>query len=123
MKNDGPMEHLDDWEESLAARYPAGASLPVSDRSTAGIAFRDYSPNVRPGIREFYRLNHRHQTVELHRCRRGVTRREFGAGGQPDALLHRCDAIADVSVENRPRQPRVAARTEVAVIAALDCER
>lgn len=70
MKNDGPMEHLDDWEESLVARYPAGASFPPQHRSTAGIAFRDYSPNVRPGIREFYRLNHRHQTVDFVEAKR-----------------------------------------------------
>lgn len=65
MKNDGPMHHVDDWEESLAARYPAADSLPAHDSSSAGAAFRDYSQNVRPGIREFYRLNHRHQTVDF----------------------------------------------------------
>jgi inositol oxygenase len=66
MKNDGPMDHLDDWEESLAARYPAGGdALPAPESSSAGAAFRDYSENVRPGIREFYRLNHRHQTVDF----------------------------------------------------------
>ena len=49
MNNDGPMDHLDDWEESLAARYPADASIPVPDRSAPTTAFRDYSQNVRPG--------------------------------------------------------------------------
>src|SRR5262249_56759888 len=63
MTNDGPMDRLDDWEESLAARYPAGDSLP--DSTSAGATFRDYSESVRPGIREFYRLNHRHQTVDF----------------------------------------------------------
>jgi len=70
MKNDGPMEHLDDWEESLAARYPAAASAPVPDRDSADSSFRDYSENVRPGIREFYRLNHRHQTVDFVEAKR-----------------------------------------------------
>src|SRR5262245_52819838 len=65
MNNDRPMDHLDDWEESLAERYPAGASRPISDHGAEGIAFRDYSQNVRPGIREFYRLNHRYQTVDF----------------------------------------------------------
>ncbi len=71
MNNDGPMDHLDDWEESVAARYPAGASLPVPDDSAStGAAFRDYSQNVRPAIREFYRLNHRHQTLDFVRAKK-----------------------------------------------------
>ena len=65
MTNTGPMDHLDDWEESLAARYPAGDSRPTPERNSAGAAFRDYAQDVRPGIREFYRLNHRHQTVDF----------------------------------------------------------
>ena len=36
MTNTGPMDHLDDWEESLAARYPAGDSLPAPERNSAG---------------------------------------------------------------------------------------
>ena len=59
MKYDGPMNHLDDWEESVAARYPASTGT-----------FRDYSQNVRPAIREFYRLNHRHQTIRCSLCRK-----------------------------------------------------
>ncbi|MGH7679717.1 MAG: inositol oxygenase family protein [Gemmatimonadaceae bacterium] len=63
----GPMNHVDDWEESLAARYPP-ASLPVRDTADKPEAeFRDYSQNVRPEIREFYRLNHRHQTLDFVR--------------------------------------------------------
>jgi hypothetical protein len=55
----------------------------------------------------------------LHRGRRGVARGELGAGGDADALLHRHDAVAVLGVENRPREPRIAARAEVAVVAAL----
>src|SRR5262245_33093611 len=66
MNNDGPMNHLDDWEESLATRYPANAAAPATDvNASTSRAFRDYSDNVRPEIREFYRLNHRHQTLEF----------------------------------------------------------
>jgi inositol oxygenase len=61
--NDGPMDHLDDWEECVSARYPAAASVPSPDSSTPTGTFRDYSKNVRPAVREFYRLNHRHQTM------------------------------------------------------------
>src|SRR5258708_13979571 len=65
----------------------------------------------------------RQHAAELDRRRRSVAGGKFSAGGDADALLHGRNAIAVVSIENRPRQTRVAARTEVAVIAALDGER
>src|SRR3954454_5041320 len=49
----GPLEDLDDWESA----HQAG------DGTSSG--FRDYRENVRPGVREFYRLNHRHQTLDF----------------------------------------------------------
>ncbi|MHB1424036.1 MAG: inositol oxygenase family protein [Gemmataceae bacterium] len=51
------LEHLDDWEESLQARYPA-AGKPKE-------AFRDYRAAARASVKEFYRLNHRHQTLDF----------------------------------------------------------
>lgn len=53
---------LDDWEESLQARYPA--SLAAASGKTPE-QFRDYRDQVRPGVREFYRLNHRYQTLDF----------------------------------------------------------
>lgn len=63
----GPLAHLDDWEASLQSRYPApdggpAASVLAASRKGAE-AFRDYRAEARPGVREFYRLNHRHQTL------------------------------------------------------------
>ena len=54
-----PLNHLDDWEESLAVRYPAEASGKPKE------AFRDYRAEARPSVKEFYRLNHRYQTVDF----------------------------------------------------------
>ena len=54
--SDQPLNHVDDWEESLQARYPA----PEKTQDE----FRNYAADVRPTVREFYRLNHRHQTLE-----------------------------------------------------------
>ena len=51
-----PLDHLDDWEESLKARYPAAKKAEE---------FRNYRAETRPSIKEFYRLNHRHQTLEF----------------------------------------------------------
>ena len=53
----GPLADLDDWE---SAHEPAEA------KST----FRDYRANVRPGVREFYRLNHANQTLDFVRAKR-----------------------------------------------------
>ena len=57
----GPLEDLDDWESFLLDRYPQ-----PGEKST----FRDYGQNVRPGVREFYRLNHTLQTVDFVRARK-----------------------------------------------------
>ena len=51
------LDHLDDWEESLQARYPAPGK--------AKEEFRNYRAEARPSVKEFYRLNHRHQTLDF----------------------------------------------------------
>src|SRR5262249_55489172 len=60
----------------------------------------------------------RHETRKLYRRQRGIAGGEFGAGGEADALLHRRETVAGLGIENRPRQAGIAARTEMAVIAA-----
>ncbi len=65
MASDAPLQDLDHWEEFLQARYPQASGDKPSD------AFRDYdAPAVRPGVREFYRLNHRHQTLDFVRAKK-----------------------------------------------------
>src|SRR6516165_7023334 len=51
-----PPTGADAWESFLRDRYP---------RPAEKSAFRDYGTNVRPAVREFYRLNHRYQTLEF----------------------------------------------------------
>lgn len=53
------MTHVDDWEESLKSRYPAPGGEKPKD------AFRDYRAEARPSVKEFYRLNHHHQTLDF----------------------------------------------------------
>src|SRR3954447_10017855 len=62
-KSTAPLNHLDDWEESLEARYPA------ADAGKPREAFRDYRAGARPSVREFYRLNHRYQTLDFVRAK------------------------------------------------------
>ncbi len=51
-----PLGELDEWEEFLLERYPAPGEK---------ASFRDYGTTARPSVREFYRLNHRFQTVDF----------------------------------------------------------
>jgi inositol oxygenase len=85
---DQPLDRLDDWEEFLKGRYPAGpATDPSAQLSPAGNTkkkqdFRNYRAHVRPCVREFYRLNHRHQTLAFVLAKKqeylARTRRQMG---------------------------------------------
>ena len=59
----GPLERLDDWDEFLKTRYPAEGSGKKKEE------FRDHRADVRPSVREFYRLNHLHQTLDFVRAK------------------------------------------------------
>ena len=59
----GPMQHVDDWEESLQTRYPAPVAAALTGAGKQAEEFRNYADDIRPTVREFYRLNHRHQSL------------------------------------------------------------
>ena len=82
MNENRPLAHIDDWEQSLHARYPSGQktapttdSLPLAapiDSATVLEAshrpreeFRNYAAPARETVRDFYRLNHHHQTLDF----------------------------------------------------------
>jgi inositol oxygenase len=50
----GPLQDLEEWDDFLAGRYVEGKSESE---------FRQYDATANPGVAEFYRLNHEHQTV------------------------------------------------------------
>jgi inositol oxygenase len=64
-----PLDRLDDLEDFLKARYPEAPA----DGAKPAEQFRDYRAEARPCVREFYRLNHRHQTLDFVLARK----REF----------------------------------------------
>lgn len=49
-----PLKHIDQWDDFVASRYREG-----KDASE----FRNYNEKANPGVVEFYRLNHAHQTL------------------------------------------------------------
>jgi inositol oxygenase len=65
-----PLDNLDHWEEDLLNRYPTPATQASANVSPEKEKFRDYAAEARPGVREFYRLNHRYQTVDFVRSKR-----------------------------------------------------
>jgi inositol oxygenase len=61
-----PLERLEDWEDFLKARYPETAdTVPPAESTKEKEAFRNYRAEARPSVKEFYRLNHRHQTLDF----------------------------------------------------------
>jgi inositol oxygenase len=71
-----PLNNLEEWEDFLKERYPEpGSSKPFNATvpGTEKERFRNYEADARPSVREFYRLNHRHQTHDFVQTKR----REF----------------------------------------------
>lgn len=65
----GPLESLDDWDEDVRRRYPqpVDPNFDPIDSNKAAEQFRAYEADARPTVREFYRQNHKHQTVDFVR--------------------------------------------------------
>ena len=84
-----PLRHLEEWEDFLTERYPknpgqdatANGFQPVNPGKTKE-EFRDFESTARPTVREFYRLNHRHQTYAFSQAKRreflALNRRRMG---------------------------------------------
>jgi inositol oxygenase len=51
-----PLPQLDAWDDFVATRYREGKSEQE---------FRNYKQDANPGVTEFYRLNHTHQTLDF----------------------------------------------------------
>jgi inositol oxygenase len=62
-----PLGSLDEWEDDLLRRYPKPGKSSGTTETKKPTAFRDHEGTVRPSVREFYRLNHTHQTVDFVR--------------------------------------------------------
>jgi inositol oxygenase len=65
MDENNPMSSPDQWEADVERRYPS------AKRSTqANPEYRNYQAEVRPTVREFYRLNHQYQTFDFVKQKR-----------------------------------------------------
>ena len=57
-----PLNSLDEWEEDLIKRYPDPSTISNSKNTES---YRNYDEPSRDTVKEFYRLNHTHQTYEF----------------------------------------------------------
>lgn len=86
--NPTPLESLEEWEDFVKGRYP---EPDAASRSAAKIGpsadktqeeFRNYEAEARASVKEFYRLNHTHQTREFVKAKQreflGLNRMEMG---------------------------------------------
>lgn len=75
-KSVGPLASLEQWEDDVVERYPE-PEKPAANRFDQ--EFRNYEDPARASVREFYRLNHKHQSLEFAREKKaeygGLTRR------------------------------------------------
>ena len=73
--SNNPLASLEEWEGFLKDRYPEGhapatTTFQASNPAKKKEQFRNYDAYARPSVREFYRLNHRHQTYDFVQAKR-----------------------------------------------------
>src|SRR5882762_5165215 len=79
-----PLNGLEEWEDFLKVRYPENETKPfeATDPAKQKEQFRNYEADARPTVREFYRLNHRHQTFDFVQAKKreflSLSRRTMG---------------------------------------------
>ena len=61
-KENNPLGSLDEWEDDVLERYPDPDEEMAAKSKEA---FRNYESPVRDTVKEFYRLNHTHQTYNF----------------------------------------------------------
>src|SRR5947207_2851857 len=62
-----PLSNLDEWEEDVLLRYPDPEAIATSKATEE---YRNYDNPVRDTVKEFYRLNHTHQTFDFVQAKR-----------------------------------------------------
>src|SRR5438105_10793703 len=60
-----PLQSLEEWDDFVKARYADQAPSAFTNPGKKKDGFRNYQAPPRESVREFYRLNHRHQTRDF----------------------------------------------------------
>lgn len=89
-----PLASLDEWEDDLVERYPEQPGKNRFDRE-----FRDYEDPARDSVREFYKQNHTHQSLEFARQKKAdfgrLNRKEMG-------IWEACEYLNELVDESDP---------------------
>ena len=90
--SDNPLRSLDEWDDDVLRRYPESSSQPGDQKDADD--FRVYDDETPQHVQEFYRANHRNQTVEFNRQQRDKRGRKDGPVrlGVDDSLARRYGA-------------------------------
>lgn len=79
VKDGNPFKSLDEWDDFVESRYPDPESI---NQEKSKDEFRDYRSTARECVKEFYRLNHRYQTLDFVKQKRdeylGLNRTRMG---------------------------------------------
>jgi inositol oxygenase len=109
---DNPLRRLEDWEDFVEGRYPAPGQKARDD-------YRNYDDPARATVRDFYRLNHRHQTYDFVRQKKqqflGLDRRQMSvleALDFLDTLVDDSDPDIDLSQREHLLQTAEAIRAD-----------
>jgi inositol oxygenase len=103
-----PLAGLEEWEDFLKDRYPEPGTpareFQATDPNKKKQEFRNYEADARPTVREFYRLNHRHQTHDFVQAKRKdfltLNRRQMSVWGALEylnTLVDESDPDTDLS--------------------------
>jgi len=71
IEHQSPLKGLNEWEDFVKTRYPeepattSEKAFQPTDPDKKQEQFRDYKAEARSSVKEFYRLNHTHQTMEF----------------------------------------------------------
>ena len=66
--SDNPLRSLEEWDDDVLRRYPESSSQPGDQKDVDD--FRVYDDETPQHVQDFYRANHRNQTVEFNRQQR-----------------------------------------------------
>jgi len=94
-KDHAPLASLDDWEDFVVTRYPVQGQPadPAKDRD----AYRNYELPARDTVREFYRLNHLHQTHDFVKAKKAQFLQFNRASMTPWEALEYLNTLVDDS--------------------------
>jgi inositol oxygenase len=85
--NAAPLQSLDQWDEDVRERY---------DPNRSKDEFRQYNDSTPPVVREFYRQNHQHQTLDFVLSRE----REYGSLNHGETGIWEAMAKLDTLVDD-----------------------